>query len=809
MSQDDNLNPFIDPTAAGETINIYDEDLPFGLSEEEKPKKKQYNVGQTAIINAPMDKPIVGVAGAGTGKTTTIIARAANVLKHFKSGQLILITFTRLAAQDLRDRIAQAVDADTASRVVVGTFHSVISKVLREHALDVGLDPDYTIIDESSSKSMYRLALDNIAKDDREFILRYFGNSYKPTKRELAKAGGNENDPELVKNCLAKSKGNVDSKWMTLLVNSISHLINTATGTELRSGHFNHETIARIYQPFVGRPYFLDGDWRKEQEIPPLAQNEAFAGKIVNILYKTFLSSVRLSQTTSTVNYDQILFLGYLMGLKNEDGKSLLDETKKNTAYVIVDEYQDTNYLQDQFINSISSGNLTVVGDIDQAIYEFRGGTTKLIARRAEEALKRDPETVLNLTENYRSQEPILDIANKIIAHNQTGKATRKPLVATRVQDYQKQQLSDPSSPYKQYYDTSLIKTASGRDEANIIATRIQYLHNECGVSYNKIAILLRSRLVLPLLKKILSDKNLQIPLNDTTHYADIMDSETMTDVLDFLKILTNPKDIYAFMAILDKPKKNIGPQKLQLLRQLAAKNEMNEVEFVLSDKLIQVSEAGQKAVYQKLNDFSKVYKDIIAKDTGAIDYSAVPEDQSVLATKIKQILTSVGYLDWIDKQKTTKMRRKGDLELVYEIVSDFEFEYKKENKNFTLLDLAKDFLANSQDFVKTNDDDGVTIATVHGAKGLEWDHVILAGFDQGIFPSNKNLDAEIESERRLLYVAVTRARDSFWATQALKRLDNQEFEESVFTREMRESDYLNELESWQYQQAKSDTDKY
>ena len=310
MSQDDNLNPFIDPTTAGDTITIYDEDLPFGLGEDEKPKKKQYNVGQTAIINAPMDKPIIGVAGAGTGKTTTIIARAANVLKHFKSGQLILITFTRLAAQDLRDRIAQAVDADTASRVVVGTFHSVISKVLREHALDVGLDPDYTIIDESSSKSMYRLALDNIAKDDREFILRYFGNSYKPTKRELAKAGGNENDPELVKNCLAKSKGSVDSKWMTLLVNSISHLINTATGTELRSGHFNQETIARIYQPFVGRPYFLDGDWRNEQEIPPLAQNEAFAGKIVNILYKTFLSSVRLSQTTSTVNYDQILFLG-------------------------------------------------------------------------------------------------------------------------------------------------------------------------------------------------------------------------------------------------------------------------------------------------------------------------------------------------------------------------------------------------------------------------------------------------------------------------------------------------------------------
>lgn len=776
----------------------------FELSNEETPpvfipNVKKYNSGQEKLINAPFDKTIVGVAGAGTGKTTTIIARAVNVLKHFKTGNLILITFTRLAAQDLQTKIEKEVDAETARRVIVGTFHSIISKVIRKQAMNVGLSPDYTIIDDASSKSMYRMSTQQLAQDDREFLMRFFSQIYKPTKRDLNKYHVQKadldylpDDHPLIEYCKDKSQFSFDKKYLTMIESSISYLINTATGEELQTGRFSDSTVKRIYQPFIGKRYYVDYDWRKGDYFGEYELNKNFADKLVNIFYKVFLQSLKLSQTTSTLNYDQILFLGYLMGIK-DDGKSLLDDYKKQTAYVIVDEYQDTNYLQDQFINSITNNNLTVVGDIDQAIYEFRGGSTSLIANRAITALNDDPTTVINLTENYRSIQQILDVANTVIKHNQTGRQTRKDLVAVRDKDINNEVFDTDK---QKYYGAKLIHTLNAQDEADVVISRIQFLHDEYHVPYNKIAVLIRSRLVLPSLKKEMM--SLKLPINDTTHYADIMDSETMTDILDFLKILTNPKDIYAFMAILDKPKKNIGPQKLELIRNLAAKNGMSEVEFVLSDKLIAVKEAGQKVVYQKLLDFSNVYRQTLSSDLNALVYDG---DESHLVNKVKEILDETGYLDWMKNQKTTAARRMEDLNIIYGIIHDFEQDYQKENSNYTLIDLTKAFLAQSQDFVKVNDDDGVNIATVHGAKGLEWDHVILAGLDQGIFPMEKDLSNNLESERRLMYVAITRAKDSFMATTARFRLDHQEYKPSMFAEEMKENDNLIENNSYELEQ--------
>ena len=747
------------------------------------------NVEQQELVNAPLDHDVVGIAGAGTGKTTTIMARASKILKEKPTGKLMLITFTRLAAQEMKDRLSKLVSEDDMSRVIVGTFHSVIAHVIRQNAEQVGLTENFSILDEASSNMLYKNAINNLNKDDYDLLLSYFGKPYKMTKAEARKYhnGDANSKQELIEKIKTITGSEIDTSTYKILIRLISTMINTARIDELYTGNFKPDTIKRLQNQVKGKtfyyqglcPYVFTDDGPKQSVGRDRIYTEDILSNlestkwpqfktVVSLLYKAFLQSLKLAISTNVLSYDQILFIGYLMckPVSSNDQRQVIDKYKQNITYVIVDEYQDTNYLQDYFINALTNGNLTVVGDIDQAIYEFRGGTTKLIQDRAKHARSIDPHSVVNLTYNYRSFQPILDAANMVIKHNIIGSDTRKNLRAI------KETTSD--------YDGVLhIKAHNEIDEARDVLKRIKFMHDIKGIPYKKMAVLVRSRLALGPFKN--ETKKQKIPFNDLTHYADILESDTMIDVLNYLKVLSNPKDIYAFLSILDRPKRGIGQQKIELMKQKAEQHKQTLIEFVLSDNLQDIEKAGQKAVYHKIKSFMSVYNELIDSDSKHLQRN---NDDKILRKALHEILDRVGYLKWINElQSHAKLTE--NLDIIYGLVDNFEDEYRKTHSNYSLIDVINGFLIDVNNMVNVQDNDGVVINTVHGVKGLEYDEVFVLGLNQDIFPTAKATSEEaIASERRLMYVSITRAKRGLFLYSTESRL-GKESQDSMFLREI------------------------
>ena len=292
----------------------------------------KYNKGQQALIDAPADHKAIGVAGAGTGKTTTILARTKRILTENKTGNVLLITFTRAAANDMKTRLDLELNPrpfdDPAAlpfqdeapfidmrRIMSGTFHSVIGTFIRRYAVDVGLSPNFSVIDENSTKIMYR----NLVEANPLYV------------NFLTKWAMQPNDKKLGK------------KHFDLVANTASMLVNAATPSELMDGHFSDATL-----------YQLSKTHR--------TITEENVGEVAEFVYKLFKESIADGKRTNTITYDQILFIGYLMAQAD-----MLANERQAFIHTIVDEYQDTNPLQDAFIRYFAGERLTIVGEIGRA----------------------------------------------------------------------------------------------------------------------------------------------------------------------------------------------------------------------------------------------------------------------------------------------------------------------------------------------------------------------------------------------------------------------------------------------------------
>ena len=681
----------------------------------------RYNEQQAALVGAPVTSKVIGVAGAGTGKTTTILARTKRILAEYPTGNILLITFTRAAANDIRKRLEAELSASQDTRpfddplpfdsdgipafardirrVTVGTFHSVIGNLIRRHATEVGLEPNFSIIDENSTNIMFR----NLAEAKEEHL------------NDLAKWALEPNEKKLAK------------KHFNLLSATVSSLVNLAQAEELMTGQFGEDTL-----------YHLTKTHR--------TIHEGNVKDVAAFCYRMFMESMVDGTRTNTVTYDQVLFIGYLM-LKDE----MLKEDRDSFIHTIVDEYQDTNNLQDEFIRYIAGDRLTIVGDIDQSIYGFRGGRPKLITEHAKTA------AVYNLSYNYRSHQPILDIANRVIKNNKEGADIRKDLSAMR----------ENSAGC----DVTFTISESDREESDQVVDFIK-AYRENGIPYSEMAILIRSRMTLPSISQALTRAN--IPVYDTTKYADFMKSEVMTDTLNFLKVFTNPKDIYAFLGIIDRPKQGIGPTTITKLQEYAAKHNQGLVEYLLSKEIKELTPALRKKIQKFVGTYESVIQGNDSTDIGLSDL-------------VGYIHKSFGYEEWLMGLKN-KDRYKRDLITLRGVIRDFEEGYRKEVKDPTLYDIANAFVFDMS-AVSTREEkkDGVCITTVHNAKGLEWGHVFLLGLEQENFPGRQMVDEEdMESERRLMYVAVTRAKDTLHLYAAKHRITSQdEFTPSIFIHEM------------------------
>ncbi len=427
----------------------------------------------------------------------------------------------------------------------------------------------------------------------------------------------------------------------------------------------------------------------------------------------------------NAMDFDDLL-LNTLAMLQSDSEAREYYQTK--FKYVMVDEYQDTNMTQYSLVKILAEGhgNLFVVGDDDQSIYAFRGANIRNIL----EFEKDFPGAVtIRLEQNYRSDKKILDVANCIIQNNEGRKG--KTLWS---------EIEDGIKP-------CLYSAQNDGDEAACIARNIQQITQQ-GTSFSDIAVLYR----MHTLSRILEEKLRMYAIPYRVYGGQsFYERKEIKDIVAYLNLIANPAADIHLLRVINVPKRGIGDAKITMLRELAAGNNMSLMDVIQNaEQLI-----ADKAMKKKAQEFAAIH-------------SAISQDYETLTVHeiIERAYEKTGYKRMLEEEGTPEAQMR--MENVEELInSSYEYEEKEEAsfegflQNITLI----------TDLDSMDEQDGVTLMTMHAAKGLEYDVVYVAGMDENIFPSQRAIDEDsIEEERRLCYVAVTRAKKKLFLLHAHMR---------------------------------------
>lgn len=586
------------------------------------------------------------IAGAGTGKTRTLVYRVARLIElGNEPASILLLTFTRKAANEMMRRASMLLD-DRCSKIRGGTFHSFANITLRKYARAVGLDSNFTILDQGDSEDVINLirSQDKFLTKERRF----------PNKQTLGK------------------------------VYSLS--VNTKRKVE--------EIIQEDY------PHFL-----------PLLDKILDIQKIYND-YK---------RKNNLLDYDDLLV--YLREFLFNGGlaaKAFTSEIK----FIMVDEYQDTNHLQAEIVKGLAqyNRNVMVVGDDSQAIYSFRGADFKNIM----EFPKLFPDVkIIKLEENYRSYQSILDFANRI---NHTALEKFEKNLYTR----------RGSGPLP-----NIVAATTENLQSKFIVEKILDLREE-GVQLRDIAVLFRSSFHSFDLELELSKANIPFQKFGGMKFVE---TAHIKDVMAFLRIVVNPRDVISWYRVL-LLHEGVGPKTAQkILDELATARITIKAE---PDQQPQFS-------YQKLGPLFYLLYNLQKK-------KMTPSEMLQTVYEYYWDLFKANYDDW--------NKRKKDLEIFLNIVENYS------SVDNLLSDLAIEPIIDSVVDIGAEDKENefVTLSTIHSAKGLEWHTVFVIHAVEGYFPSSKSADnlEQLEEERRLMYVASTRAKNNLFITYPMNLYDRE-----------------------------------
>ncbi|WP_304130618.1 ATP-dependent helicase [Ignavibacterium album] len=586
------------------------------------------------------------IAGAGTGKTRTLVYRVARLIElGNEPASILLLTFTRKAANEMMRRASMLLD-DRCSKIRGGTFHSFANITLRKYARAVGLDSNFTILDQGDSEDVINLirSQDKFLTKERRF----------PNKQTLGK------------------------------VYSLS--VNTKRKVE--------EIIQEDY------PHFL-----------PLLD------KILDIqkIYTDY------KRKNNLLDYDDLLV--YLREFLFNGGlaaKAFTSEIK----FIMVDEYQDTNHLQAEIVKGLAqyNRNVMVVGDDSQAIYSFRGADFKNIM----EFPKLFPDVkIIKLEENYRSYQSILDFANRI---NHTALEKFEKNLYTR----------RGSGPLP-----NIVAATTENLQSKFIVEKILDLREE-GVQLRDIAVLFRSSFHSFDLELELSKANIPFQKFGGMKFVE---TAHIKDVMAFLRIVVNPRDVISWYRVL-LLHEGVGPKTAQkILDELATARITIKAE---PDQQPQFS-------YQKLGPLFYLLYNLQKK-------KMTPSEMLQTVYEYYWDLFKANYDDW--------NKRKKDLEIFLNIVENYS------SVDNLLSDLAIEPIIDSVVDIGAEDKENefVTLSTIHSAKGLEWHTVFVIHAVEGYFPSSKSADnlEQLEEERRLMYVASTRAKNNLFITYPMNLYDRE-----------------------------------
>ncbi len=616
-----------------------------------KPNKEQQRVIDT------LDGPVLVVAGAGTGKTATIVKRIEHIINdlYARPWQVLAITFTNKAAGELKERLADTI-GDEASDIWAYTFHSMCARILRRFADRLGYSEHFTIYDTDDQKRVMKRCQKSLGIEDKFLNHR---------------------------SILAEISHAKDS-----LIGAKEYKATTAND-------FRKAKIAQCYEMY-------------QQE---LLRSDA-------------------------MDFDDMIFNTVRLLKENED---VLELYQNQFKYVIVDEYQDTSYAQ-YVLTYLLSGkwhNICVVGDDDQSIYRFRGATIENILRFKERYEDEGLKVIqLELAENYRSMQNILNAANAVIANNKTRLADKK------LRSYSGRD-----------GDKVVLYTADNEmDEAQFIIDEItENVKN--GRSYKDHAVLYRMNAQSRNIEIMMAKSGISYKIIGGNRF---FDRKEIKDIISYFAVINNTADNVRLQRIINVPKRGIGDTMINYILEIAAANKMTAFDVCKHADEFQKTARSAK----KLKEFCQMIE----------NFRLCIEEGMSVNDLLQEILDTTKYFEYLEEEEPQKAEdRKNN---VSELSSMF-LKYQEEDENFDLSVFLEDVALVSDIDSYNENDDCVVLMTLHSAKGLEFPVVFIPGMEEGIFPGNQSMysDEDLEEERRLAYVGITRAKEKLYLVNARRRM--------------------------------------
>ena len=637
------------------------------------------------------DGPQLVIAGAGSGKTRVLTYKIVHLLHQgFEPWRIMALTFTNKAAREMRERIEPLAGPKVAAQLWMGTFHSIFSRILRRNAELIGFKPDFTIYDQSDSRSLIKLIVKDMGLDDKV---------YKPATIQ------------------------------TQISNAKNALISP--------------------EDYARNPALVSAD--RDAQRPQTAA-----------IYKAYWNRCRIA---GAMDFDDLLFYTNLL---LRDHPDVLERYQEFFKYILVDEYQDTNFSQHLIVHQLSKryNRLCVVGDDAQSIYSFRGANIENILRL--QRFYPDIKT-FKLERNYRSTQTITDAANSLIEKNEGQIAKHlfsKNMVGDRI---------------------PVIKCYSDYEEAYVVANQIAALKARQGDSYEDYAVLYRTNAQSRVLEEALSNggrRDKHGNMRNAIPYRiygglSFYQRKEVKDAICYFRLVINPDDDEALRRVVNYPSRGIGDTTVGKINHCATESGVSMWQVINDPDKYGLNV--NRGTLTKLEGFTALMGSLIELNQNGGDAMTVATE-TIRRTKLKSVL--------MGDNTPENISRIENLDELMNAVNDFQ-QVKQESgdEHFQIGDfLAETSLLTDQDM---NDPDGekVTLMTVHAAKGLEFRNVIIVGVEEDLFPSAMSQDslAQIEEERRLLYVAITRAEVNCVITYATSRYYNGKPKSCVMSRFLRD----------------------
>lgn len=611
--------------------------------------------------------PELVIAGAGSGKTRVLTYKIVHLLEQgFLPERIMALTFTNKAAREMKERIAGLVSPDLASKLWMGTFHSIFLRILRTNAEALGFHHDFTIYDAADSKSLIKLIIKELGLNDQQ---------YKP--------------------------------------NTVAAIISNAKNALISPEQYNR-----------------DADYKR-------ADNAAGRSSMGEI-YRIYCERCKLAQA---MDFDDILVYINVLLRDNED---ILNRYCDFFDYILVDEYQDTNFAQSLIVSQLSRThrNICVVGDDAQSIYSFRGANINNILSME----KRYPDLhTFKLEQNYRSTQTIINAAGSLIAKNRN----QIPKMV-----YSKNEVGKP---------IEVIGTVSDYEEAAMIAASISRRALSYASELNQFAILYRTNAQSRQLEEALRRRNLPYRIyGGLTFYQ----RKEIKDAVSYFRMMVNPDDDEALRRIINFPPRGIGDTTMKKVQAHAMAN--NKSMWQIVSNIAEQNIGLNSGTVKKLQAFSDMINEIRSDRSLQNDAYAMGQ----------VIYNRTGILAQFSHEQTPEEISKHENlnELITGLKEFVDIRQEQGRKDTSMSSyLSEISLLTDQDNEENSDEKKITLMTVHAAKGLEFPYVYITGMEENLFPSSQSMDSQfaLEEERRLFYVAITRAMKTLTLSYSQTRFRN------------------------------------